>query len=83
LLGNIGLIAARLWSVNSSRVDFETPVSAALNNACRQLHCDIMILWRACSGEIVVVVNRANMAMEAVFGDDRRAEEIIRAKVGQ
>jgi hypothetical protein len=34
LLGNIGLIAARSWSANSSRIDFETPVSAALNNAC-------------------------------------------------
>jgi len=42
-----------------------------------------MILWRVCSGGIVVVLNSADMATEAALGDDRRAEEIIRAKVGQ
>jgi hypothetical protein len=34
LLGNIGLIAALSSLMNSPRIDFETPVSAALNNAC-------------------------------------------------
>jgi hypothetical protein len=32
---------------------------------------------------VIVVVNSAGMAIEAALGDDRRAEEIIRAKVGQ
>jgi hypothetical protein len=32
---------------------------------------------------VIVVVNSADMAIEAALGDDRRAEEIMRAKVGQ
>ena len=50
----------------------------------KQLRCDIMILGdgHAAAG-VIVVVNSAGMAIEAALGDDRRAEEIIRAKVGQ
>jgi hypothetical protein len=33
--------------------------------------------------EFIVVANSADMAIEAALGDDRSAEEIMRAKVGQ
>jgi hypothetical protein len=38
---------------------------------------------RAAAAGVIVVANNADMAIEAALGDDRRAEEIIRAKVGQ
>jgi len=49
----------------------------------RQLRCDIVVLGgRACTAGVIVVVNSADMAIEAALGDDRRAEEIITSKGG-
>jgi hypothetical protein len=45
--------------------------------------CRLRSGGRAAAAGVIVVANSADMAIEAALGDDRRAQEIMRAKVRQ